>query len=112
MAHPKLAASWEGFALDQTIRLLRADRDAYFYRTHAGAELDLLVLRGGTRYGFEFKYGDAPAPTRSMHIALADLGIEHISVVYPGDRAYALDTRISVLPLADLPQLAATRRWR
>jgi predicted AAA+ superfamily ATPase len=54
LSHPKLGASWEGFALEQVVRLLNADRDAFFYRTHAGAELDLLIVRGNKRYGFEF----------------------------------------------------------
>ena len=109
-AHPKLGASWEGFALDQTIRLLGAERDAFFYRTPAGAELDLLVVRNGRRWGFELKYADAPRTTRSMHAALADLNLEHIFVVYPGRRAYPLGDRVTVLPLSELPEMVQKRR--
>jgi hypothetical protein len=112
LSHPKLGASWEGFALDQAIRLLHAERDAFFYRTHAGAELDLFVVRGGRRYGFEFKYADAPSATKSMHVARTDLRLEHLYVVCPAERAYALDERISVLPLSELPALARSRRMR
>lgn len=96
--HPKIGASWEGFALEYVIGVLRT-RDAYYWATHAGAELDLMVTISGKRYGFEFRYADAPARTRSMHIAIADLGLEHLWVVYPGDREYALDRNISVIPL-------------
>jgi uncharacterized protein len=112
LSHPKLGASWEGFALEQTIRLLSADRDAFFYRTHAGAELDLLILRRGKRYGFEFKYGDAPSVTKSMQIALADLGLERIYVLHPGERSYALGSAIDVVPLRELPKLADQPRLR
>jgi uncharacterized protein len=108
-AHPKLGASWEGFALEQVLALLDT-RSAYFWATHGGAELDLLVTVGGRRYGFEFKVGDAPGATRSMRVALADLGLKHLWILYPGCDAYALDERLSVLPLraiADLPKLMA-----
>ncbi len=93
-AHPKLGASWEGFAVEQIISLLDT-RDAYYWATHGGAELDLLVRVAGKHYGFEFKYSDAPGASRSMHIALQDLTLEHLWVVYPGRQAYALDARIS-----------------
>ena len=96
--HPKLGASWEGFALEHVIGTLRT-RDAYFWATHGGAELDLLALIKGKRYGFEFKYADAPGRTRSMQAAIEDLGLEHLWVIYPGQQEYALDARISVIPL-------------
>jgi hypothetical protein len=101
-AHPKLGASWEGFAVEQIIRRFDADRDAYFYRTHAGAELDLLLVRGGRRIGFEMKYADAPQITKSMHIALADLQLDRLFVVHPGERTHPLHDRIEALALADL----------
>jgi predicted AAA+ superfamily ATPase len=97
-SHPKLGASWEGFAVEQIIRLLDT-RDAYFWATHGGAELDLMVLAGGKRYGFEIKYADAPGTSRSMQIASHDLALEHLWVVYPGQQEYALDERITALPL-------------
>ena len=96
--HPKLGASWEGFALEQVIGALKT-RDAYFWATHGGAELDLLTLVRGKRYGFEFKYADAPGRNRSMHAAIEDLGLEHLWVIYPGQQEYALDARISVIPI-------------
>ena len=89
-SHPKLGASWEGFAIEQIIRLLNT-RDAYFWATHGGAELDLMVLAGGKRYGFEIKYTDAPGTSRSMQVALHDLALEHLWMVYPGQHEYALD---------------------
>ena len=97
-SHPKLGASWEGFAVEQIIRLLDT-RDAYFWATHGGAELDLMVLAGGKRYGFEIKYADAPGASRSMQVALQDLALEHLWVVYPGQQEYALNERITALPL-------------
>ena len=75
---------------------------------HGGAELDLLVFGGGERYGFECKFADAPGTTRSMRVALEDLGLSHLWVVYPGEEAYALDDRISVLPVSQAGALAAT----
>ena len=105
-SHPKLGASWEGFAIEQIIRLLDT-RDAYFWATHGGAELDLLVLAGGKNYGFEIKYADAPGTSRSMQVALHDLALEHLWVVYPGQQEYALDERITALPLDALPNLNA-----
>lgn len=110
LAHPKLGASWEGFALEQVLRLLGSDRDAFFYRTHAGTELDLLIHRGTKRYGFEFKHADAPEPTKSMHLAIADLGLEALYVVHPGDGTYTLSERISAVPLVALPELLSSRR--
>ncbi len=103
-AHPKIGASWEGFALEQVVGLLET-RDAYFWATHNGAELDLLAMLRGKRYGFEFKYQDAPRTTRSMRTALEDLGLERIWVVYPGSKEYALDDSIDVVPLTAIPTL-------
>jgi hypothetical protein len=104
-AHPKLGASWEGFALEQVLGMVGA-RDAYFWATHGGAELDLLLILRGKRYGFEFKYADAPTKSKSMLVALEDLGLERLWVVYPGAREYALHEAISVVPLASIPALA------
>ena len=100
-AHPKSGASWEGFALEQALRMIEPD-EAYFWATYAGAELDLLMFKDGKRYGVEFKRADAPGLTRSMTTALADLKLEHLSVVYPGSRHYALAERISVVPASEL----------
>lgn len=100
-AHPKLGASWEGFALEQ-ILALTGDREAYFWATHGGAELDLLVFHRGQRIGFEFKYSDTPATTKSMHVAMADLGLEKLHVVHPGKRSFPLADRIYATTLPDL----------
>jgi predicted AAA+ superfamily ATPase len=105
--HPKIGASWEGFALEHIIHVFRT-RDAYFWATHAGAELDLMVTIAGKRHGFEFKYTDAPGRKRSMHIAIEDLGLEHLWVIYPGDQKYALDSKITAIPLEEILQLAQT----
>lgn len=105
-SHPKLGASWEGFAIEQIIRILNT-RDAYFWATHGGAELDLLVRAHGKQYGFEIKYADAPGTSRSMQVAVHDLGLDHLWIVYPGTHEYALDARISALPLSALPRITA-----
>lgn len=105
-SHPKLGASWEGFALGHIMRLLRIrDAEAYYWATHAGAEVDLFVLKGGCRYGFELKYSDAPRTTRSMHIALQDLSLDKLFVVYPGGTDYPLTERIEVVGLPSLERL-------
>ena len=100
-AHPKLGASWEGFALEQVLSLT-GDRDAYFWGTHGGAELDLLVLRRGRKYGFEFKYGDGPTLTKSMHVALNDLKLERLFVVHPGAHSYAMNERTEAVGITSL----------
>jgi predicted AAA+ superfamily ATPase len=102
--HPKLGTSWEGFALEQVLALLET-RDTYFWATHSGAELDLLVMIGGKRHGFEFKYSDAPGRTRSMSVAIQDLNLEHLWVLYPGNQDYSLEEKISVTPVSSLPIL-------
>jgi len=93
--HPKLGASFEGFALFEVVRRLRANwRDCYFWGTHQGAELDLLVVRGKRRLGFEFKHTSAPAVTKSMTIALEDLRLDRIDVVHLGRETYPLTRQI------------------
>jgi hypothetical protein len=99
LAHPRLGASWEGFALEPV--LTAAGRTpAYFWATHGGAELDLLLSRRGRRVGIEFKCADAPAMTRSLHQALADLELERAWIVYPGSESYRVHERVEVVPLA------------
>ena len=100
--HPRYGASWEGFALEQTLAA-HGERRAFFYRTQRGAELDLLVFRRGRRWGFEFKCTDAPKTTKSMHVVTKDLDLEHLFVVYPGSAEYPLSDRITALPLARVP---------
>ena len=101
LAHPKLGASWEGFAIEQIIARFPT-RDTYFWSTHAGAELDLFMMSGGKRIGFEFKFNDAPSTTKSMRTALADLKLDHLWVVHPGQHRHPLDDRIEAIGLAEL----------
>ena len=101
--NPKLGAFWEGFALEQIISFLNVDTEsAFFWSTHADAELDLLIFKDGKRLGFEFKYSDAPKATRSMHSALKDLKLEHLYVVYPGNKTFPIAEKITVVSLDDL----------
>ena len=98
-SHPGLGFSWEGFALEEIVRRLRADRDAFFYKTHGGAELDLFLLREGKRVGFELKFQDAPRTSKSIRVVMDDLRLDRLYVVYPGTHRYPLDERIEALPL-------------
>lgn len=99
--HPASGASWEGFALEQVLRLAAPD-EAYFWATHNGAELDLLLMKDGRRVGVEFKRADAPRATPSMQIALRDLQLERLYVVYPGTLRFPVAERIEAVPLAAL----------
>ena len=99
--HPRLGASWEGFAIEQTLAALRC-HEAYFWGTQGGAELDLLFFQGGKRYGIECKFNEAPRLTKSMHSALTDLSLTHLWVVYPGTVRYPAHERITMLPLAQI----------
>lgn len=105
-AHPKLGASWEGFALEQILHRI-GERDIYFWATQSGAKLDLLFIRGDRRFGIEFKHADAPSLTRSMQIAMVDLNLERLFIVYPGPESYALNDKVKVLAIQDLNELEA-----
>ena len=98
--HPKLGASWEGFALEEVLQAVQPD-EAYFYSVHSGPELDLFMLKGGRRIGVEFKREDGPRMTRSMETAFVDLKLHRLSVIYPGARRYRLRDNVEVLPLKD-----------
>lgn len=88
-SHPKVGASWEGFALEEVIRHMNARHSECFYwATHGGAELDLLVIRGRARFGFEFKLTSSPSLTASMRSALQDLRLTRLDIVYPGDETF------------------------
>ncbi|MDJ0868270.1 MAG: ATP-binding protein [Myxococcota bacterium] len=100
-SHPKLGASWEGFVIEQVLAL-RSEREAFFWATHGGAELDLLVFDGPRRIGFEVKYTDAPRTMRSMRVAIEDLGLDRLEIVYPGRESFALDAKIRALAIGDL----------
>lgn len=96
--HPKVGASWEGYAVEEVLKALRPD-EAYFWATHQGAELDLLLFKRGRRIGVECKRVDAPSLTPSMRIALEDLKLDELLVVYPGEKEYALAPRVKASPL-------------
>jgi hypothetical protein len=103
--HPKLGASWEGFALQQVIVALGARADeCHFWATHAGAELDLLVIRGNQRRGFELKRTEAPKTTKSMHTALEDLQLDEIDVIHAGDRTFPLAEQIRAVSIDRLAE--------
>jgi len=109
--HPKVGASWEGFALAQVIARLGARKEECFYwATHQGAELDLLVVRGRQRRGFEFKRTTAPAITKSMHIALDDLALDSLDVVHAGDKTFPLGANIRAVALARILEDVAPLR--
>jgi uncharacterized protein len=101
MAHPRSGASWEGLVVEQILRVAQPD-EAYFWATHNGAELDLLLFKASRRIGVEIKRMDSPRLTPSMHIALHDLQLDALYVVYPGQRRYRLAQRVEVVPLAAL----------
>lgn len=100
--HPKSGASWEGFALEQVLHVAQPD-EAYFWATHAGAELDLLMFKHGKRVGVEFKRSDAPQMTPSMHIALQDLRLDALYVVYTGERRYTIAQSTRAVPVEAVP---------
>lgn len=99
--HPKVGASWEGYAIEEALKALQPD-DAYFWASHQGAEMDLVVFKGGRRIGIECKRVDAPTITPSMRIAMADLKLDEVRVVYPGTKRYPLADRMEAVPLVDL----------
>jgi predicted AAA+ superfamily ATPase len=103
LVHPKLGASWEGFAMEQVLSLLGVDSsEAFFWAVHGQAELDLFVLQGNKRRGFEFKYTDAPALTRSMEQAREILKLDELLVIYPGDKTFPLHSQVRAVGLSAL----------
>ncbi|MCP4022395.1 MAG: ATP-binding protein [Desulfobacteraceae bacterium] len=102
LSHPKLGASYEGFALECICRALqKQNNEYYFYRVHSGSELDLFWQQKGNNWGIEFKYADAPRKTRSMTTVAKDLNLRHLWVIYPGKETYRLSEKITVTGLSD-----------
>lgn len=99
LTHPKLGASWEGFVLEQVLAIEQPD-EAYFWATHQGAEIDLVLRKGGRWLGVECKRADAPRLTPSIRIALEDLGLERIAVIYPGTKRFPIAERVEAVPLS------------
>lgn len=106
LSHPKVGASWEGFVVQQVIQLLAASPEQCFHwSTHSGAELDLLVIAGNQRYGFEVKRAEAPRTTPSMRSAFETLGLDRLDVVHAGEQSYAMAPGIRALPAASLAKV-------
>jgi hypothetical protein len=101
LSHPKLGASWEGFVIEQVLATEPFD-EAWFWATHQGAEIDLLLRRGDRLLGVECKRADAPKLTASIRIALDDLGLERVAVIYPGAKRYPLGDSVEAVPLKAL----------
>ena len=100
--HPKLGLSWEGFALEEIIRFHQAvPQECFFWATHGGAELDLLLMQNGRRLGFEFKYSDQPRTTKSMQIALDDLQLDNLNIIFPGQGNFPITEKIRAVGLID-----------
>jgi uncharacterized protein len=102
LTHPKIGASWEGFAVEAIINKLKVNaQDCYFWGIHNQAELDLLIVQGTTRLGFEFKFSKSPKLTPSMRIAYETLNLEKLFVIYPGDKRIRLTPAIECVGLED-----------
>ena len=104
MSHPKVGASFEGLVIEHIINRLRS-RNCYFWGTHAGAELDLLVMVNGKRYGFEVKFSDSISTSRSMRSAIQNLRLEHLWIVHPGTENHQLDKTISMVSVEHITNL-------
>ena len=104
LGHPKIGASWEGFVIEQIIKTFSPSQ-AYFWATHTGAEIDLVFSHRGKKLGVEVKFNEAPKITKSMRIALEDLSLDHLWVIYPGQKSYPVAEKISVCSLPDIDQL-------
>ena len=101
MTHPAIGASWEGFAIEQVLAAVPHD-EAFFWATHQGAEIDLLLRRNGALYGVECKLADAPRLTPSIRNALTDVGLARVAILYPGAQRFPLSDRVEVVPLSTL----------
>jgi len=101
LANPKYGASWEGYIIEEVIRAVEAE-ETYFWATHNGAEIDLVFLKNGRMYGIECKHADAPILTPSIKIALEDLKLERVAVIYPGNQRYQLTKKVEVVPFKEV----------
>jgi len=111
LAHPKCGASWEGYVIEEVLKVVEAD-EFYFWATHQGAELDLLLIKNGRRVGVEVKYVDAAKLTPSMRTALADLKLDRLWVIYPGSTRYTIAPRVEAVPAATLADKSIEQIWR
>jgi predicted AAA+ superfamily ATPase len=101
LTHPAVGASWEGFAIEQILAAEPHDA-AYFWATHQGAEIDLLLMRQGRLLGVECKRTDTPRVTPSVRIALEDLRLDRVAIVYPGEQRFPLGEKVEAVPLQEL----------
>jgi hypothetical protein len=106
LGHPKVGASWEGFVLEQVLQAIRPIQ-AYYWATYNRAEIDLFIPYFGCRYGIEIKFNEAPEITTSMRIALDDLQLDHLWVIYPGGYSYPVHEKITVVPLQNMGEIVA-----
>lgn len=106
LSHPKLGASWEGFALEEAVRTAGLkEEEVFFWSVHSAAEVDLVFPKKGRLYGLEVKYVQAPRVTNSMRSAMAELSLSHLWIIYPGKVSYPLDKNITVIPMSDLNKI-------
>mgnify|MGYP003882740321 CR=1 FL=1 len=110
-SHPKLGASWEGFAMEEILRIV-GERQAWFWATQGLSELDLLIRWHGRLIGIEMKYRDAPEMTKSLHVAMQDLGLPQAFIVYPGSRSYRVADKVEAVPLPVLRERLLAERGR
>jgi hypothetical protein len=108
LSHPVAGASWEGFAVE-SVRARFPEAQAFFYATHGGAELDLLLIYHDRRYGFEMELNEAPKLTRSMMVSIEDLKLDGLFVIYPGTRQYPLSERTSAVPISLLEEYSGLK---
>jgi len=110
LMHPKLGASWEGFALEEAVKAMQLREDeVFFWSVHAAAEIDMVFQKKGQLYGIEVKYAQAPSLTRSMRSALNELSLKHLWIVYPGKESYPLDKNVTVISLSDVDAFVTRR---
>jgi hypothetical protein len=104
-SHSKLGASWEGFAMEVAAQAIgKREEELYYWRTHTGSEVDLFWTHHGKNWAVEFKYGDAPKMTKSIHSAIDDLDLTHLWIIYPGHTRYMLSGKVTTLPVTQIKQ--------
>lgn len=101
LSHPKVGSSWEGFVIEQVLAAMQPE-EAFFWATHQGAEIDLLLRKDGQWLGVECKRTDAPRMTPSIRTALEELGLERIAVIYPGNKRYPITPKVEAVPLKSI----------
>jgi predicted AAA+ superfamily ATPase len=99
-----VGASWEGFALEQTLQIIKPPQ-AFYWATHGGAELDLFIPHLGHRYGIEFKFSETAKMSKSMQIAVEVLALDHLWIIHPGQHSYPIREKISACPLEEVFKL-------